>query len=162
MESTPINDALLIYEDNYKFTYNIFNRYMPNLLSLFQRLFKITRSYEEPWLTYYLVFAPYKRYTPKPTDLLRLEKYCRKKFKYERLIIVRETMETSVHYNILITTKYDLLKLHKANIPKLDYKPDIQCCPTIKDQQRVLLYMLKEGHKREMVPNIDTFVYTKN
>lgn len=160
--SDPIKaKALLLHEDTIIPQYNIFNRIMPNLMSIMSSCWKMKRSYEQPYRSYYIVFAPYKRYKPVPTDLIRIEKYCRQKFKYDRILITREILETSIHYNVMLTCKADCFVIHNTSLPKFDFRANVQEIPTQKDQERVLNYILKEGHERSLKPGLDTFKFNK-
>lgn len=151
--------AILDQEEEEYPSYNIFNRYNPNCTSLLKKGFKANRTYEV-LQTYYMVWKPYTRYQG-TDDLLRIEKLCRNKFKYERILITRETNAKRVHYNVLITSSSCPINRHDRTLGR-DFRIHCQNVSTVKDVHQVIDYMSKEADTREFIPSKDSFIYIKN
>lgn len=141
--------------------YSLFNQRNPNLLRLVSKKFHIERTYEEPDSTYLIVLTPRNRWKKDNyrKDIPRLEKMLRSKLKYKRIIITREINATKVHYNILITTSKDILKMHNKTFGKY-YNFYVQKTPQVNDIKNAMQYICKEGDKRAMTSN-DVFQYSK-
>lgn len=155
-----------IHEDNINKPYNYGNLFINRFEILSKMLsegFRAGRTYEKPERNYLLVFYPFNRYKPVDSDLQKIEKYCRTKFKYSRILITREYLDSpKTHYNVIVTTKYDCILLNRTNIPKFNYKLDVQILPGIKDVRRALLYIIKESKRRDLINDLDRFMYVKN
>lgn len=142
--------------------YNIFNTRNPNLLQSVCQIFKPDRTYEKPDSTYLIVLSPRNRWAKKDyvRDIKRIEKLLRNKLNYKRCIITRETDAKKVHYNVMVTTDKDILKMHNKTFGRF-YNFYVQKTPRVSDIYKSIKYICKEGDIRPMIPERDKFVYCK-
>lgn len=105
---------------------------------------------------YYLVFKPKnKRYDPKKNLLDHVRKKCGK---HIAIIITREIEARKVHYNVLVRTAEDLLRLHDTQ----DSRFYIYCTAvpnTKKDVDTVHEYIIKESKTRYFYDNLDIYAF---
>jgi len=145
-------------EDNVPIA-NQFNNYYHNLTKYKISDFKPDRSYEG-CANYLIVFAPLKNHIDSKYDLRKIEKFMRNKFKYERIVITRETLATRVHYNVIITTKHNATLSNGTIVQK--FFLNIQHIANVTHLERIWCYIFKDAKKRPMYPNKDYFIYVKN
>lgn len=140
---------------------NLFRDLNPCLIKRMKKEFKLKRTYESPINTFYLVFKPLKVCKPSIRDLRLIEKYCRNKFKYKRILIAREIYATSIHYNVLITSATCCFCMHDK-IYGNRYKLHVQSAPGIQDIEKIINYILKEANTRPMKEGKDIFNYLRD
>lgn len=107
--------------------------------------FKHYRTYEFPIYTYYLVLTPFKNSSIKNIeDLIR---YFRKRG-YERIVVTKEHYTNgrriNPHFNVIITTKCSLQKLHMKNC---NVHPQLISDHTYNNYQRMFTYIYKEYYE---------------
>lgn len=136
----------------------LFNYYYHNLTKYKIADFKPDRSYEG-CANYLVVFAPLNNHVDKQDDIKKLEKYIRK-FKYERVVITREILEKRVHYNMIVTTKENMMPSSGKIVQK--FFMDVQHIVNSGHLQRVWNYIFKESKRRPFYANTDYFIYVKN
>lgn len=122
---------------------NVFNITHPNILDIAHVKFKSHRSYEAPYLTYYIVFNTFKG---KNANISVVQQQCYKKLKYKRILITREINESNIHFNVIVTTAIDPRTVRGWG--KHFTKPNIQNAPCIRDIHRLITYVYKESKVR--------------
>lgn len=100
----------------------IFDEYVHNAKSKSIEIFDLKRSYERPYVNYYIVITPYGN--RKGISMHDIKNIVRRRWSPERYILTREdTNDSGVrvnpHYNILITTR-KLLKTSNSNNLNMD------------------------------------------
>jgi len=139
--------------------WNIFNQYYFNLVNLtIQSEFKPDKTYNGS-LNYYFVFSPLNVHKDDFTDIKKIEKYLRNKYKYDRILITREVRSIRKHYNVVLTTKYN--PLHANGQIVMKFYQDIQHIPNIGGLYKVIDYMTKESKLRAFFRGLDYFIYNK-
>lgn len=139
--------------------YNIFNRYYHNLTEYtVPEKFHWKRTYEGA-ANYLLVWAPLSTHEDSSSDIVSIERYLRSKCKYNRIIITREIKSERIHYNVLITTKEDLISLNAKIVNK--FYINVQHIPNITHLPKVVYYIYKESKDREFTDR-DHFIYVRN
>lgn len=99
--------------------YNIFNEYVHNAKAGSIETFRLERSYERPYVNYYIVVTPYGN--RKGMTMHDIKNIIRRRWSPERYILTREDTDDTgkrinPHYNILITTKKVMKNSNSNNL----------------------------------------------
>nr|QKI29023.1 Rep [Kummerowia striata CRESS virus] len=153
--STTIEDPIIPKE-------SLFQQYGHWVKDKVKQIFKICRSYEQPYKNYYIVITPYGR--KKGMQLDAIIKMIRR-WGCTRVIITKEVRSKETkrkinpHFNIIITTKKDI---GSSNSNNLNIKSQI--LPNIGDVARAIDYSFKEYVQpiRFCLKGKDYYVWQKN
>lgn len=139
--------------------YNIFNRYHHNITEhIVPEKFHYDRTYEGA-ANYLIVFAPLHNHKDSSDDIHKIERYLRGRTKYDRIIITKEVKSERIHYNVLITSKMNLISMH-GKINNTFYM-NVQHVKNITDLPKVVYYIYKESKEREFKESRDHIIYCK-
>lgn len=137
------NEIVALAESEILLKECLFDRVQPRFQRRIESKWKIDRSYELPYQTYFIVVNPLKTFKETYTQISVLENYLRNKLKYKRILITRETNAKSIHYNVLVTTDYEIN--HKdTRVLNKKFCWYSQVCNHRADQERVIKYITKE------------------
>ncbi len=122
----------------------------------------IRRTYELPYIWYYIVFQPMNIPYANNPDWFKAKGIdaIRKKFRLKTVtcILTRETLDCAkVHINMLICSSDKLLRFHNGKCFH-KYTMNVQKLSSLSDRENVLSYMCKEELKRTFVKYIDYLI----
>lgn len=121
----------------------------------------IKRTYEGPYLWYYVVFKPYNRTYSRDPEWYQHKAmdYCRRFFSRPKILIqVKEQDATKTHVHALVCTDQKLID----GCSMTRYKLSVSLLHDIGDRIRTLDYLVKESLKRQFIIYRDYIFHPKN